>query len=138
MEKKICNHCNIEQSIENFAFKNTKKGVRKRKLYYDKNKDEIITDILKRNKEIKKRNYKFIFNYLSTHFCVDCNESNPIVLEFDHRDNTNKTYAVSELINRGSSIKTLQKEIDKCDVRCANCHKIRTAKQFNWYACLNE
>lgn len=76
-------------------------------------------------------------SYFSENPCVDCGETNPIVLEFDHRDREEKKYNISEMIAKGSSIKSIKEEINKCDVRCANCHKIRTAKQFNWYNCLN-
>jgi hypothetical protein len=35
------------------------------------------------------------------------------------------------MLNRGSW-KDLLNEIAKCDVRCANCHRIRTAQQNRW------
>jgi len=60
--------------------------------------------------------------------CTDCGEKDPIVLEFDHKEPAHKELDVSRLI--GKSIKRLQKEIDKCEVVCANCHKRRTAKMF--------
>jgi len=56
--------------------------------------------------------------------CVDCGEQNPIVLDFDHiRD---KKYNVSRMIHDGFSWKAIMKEIQKCEVVCANCHRIRT------------
>ena len=72
----------------------------------------------------------FINDYLSDKNCVDCGESNPIVLDFDHRKN--KTMDISRMIRNNVSKDRLLTEIQKCDIRCCNCHRIRTAKQFNW------
>ena len=56
--------------------------------------------------------------------CVDCGENNHIVLDFDHlRD---KKYNVSRMIHDGFSWKAIKREIAKCEVVCANCHRIRT------------
>ena len=56
--------------------------------------------------------------------CVDCGEKNHIVLDFDHiRD---KKYNVSRMIHDGFSWKAILREIEKCEVVCANCHRIRT------------
>jgi hypothetical protein len=38
---------------------------------------------------------------------------------------------------RGLALKKIKEEIAKCQVLCANCHAMRTAEQFNWYAGLN-
>jgi transcription elongation factor Elf1 len=56
--------------------------------------------------------------------CVDCGESNHIVLDFDHL--SNKKYNVSRMIHDGFSWAAIKKEIAKCEVVCANCHRIRT------------
>ena len=59
-----------------------------------------------------------MWDYLKKHPCVDCGEKNPIVLEFDHlRD---KLIEVSRLVQY-TSINKVQSEIEKCEIRCANC-----------------
>ncbi len=144
METKLCNHCDKKQDIELFAFANKIKGTRKptckecdkikRKVYYEANKKWIIADNSERNKVAKTRNSQYVWDYLKKNPCVDCGQTNPIVLDFDHRDGVDKIDCVSRLIANTVSIETLQEEIDKCDIRCANCHRIRTAKQQNWYS----
>ena len=56
--------------------------------------------------------------------CMDCGETNPIVLDFDHLKD--KKYNVSRMIHDGFSWAAIKKEIAKCEVVCANCHRIRT------------
>ena len=64
------------------------------------------------------------------HPCVDCGESDIVVLEFDHlRD---KTANVSYLISTGE-IPRIKEEIAKCEVVCANCHRRRTSERGGWY-----
>ena len=56
---------------------------------------------------------------------VDCGNKNPVVLEFDHvRDK--KTDNVSSICCSAYSLKHLKKEMEKCEIRCANCHRIVT------------
>ena len=52
--------------------------------------------------------------------CVDCGTKEQAVLELDHVRG-NKVADVSRLI--GGSLVRLLAEIDKCEVRCANCHR---------------
>lgn len=78
------------------------------------------------------RNRRLIADHLASRSCVDCGETDPLVLEFDHRDPSSKTHEVARLISTGR-LEVLRAEIDKCDVRCANCHRIRTATQFGSY-----
>lgn len=56
--------------------------------------------------------------------CVDCGEKNPIVLDFDHLKD--KKYNISRMIHDGFSWKAIMKEVNKCEVVCANCHRLRT------------
>jgi hypothetical protein len=77
-----------------------------------------------------------VFEYLRANPCTDCGETDISVLEFDHRDRALKELTVAELITQGYSLERVMREIAKCDVRCANCHRRRTAKQLGWYAAL--
>lgn len=61
--------------------------------------------------------------------CIDCGETDKVVLQFDHRDPSMKTANVADLISTGRPGRVKQ-EIEQCDVRCANCHVRRTAEQF--------
>jgi len=69
-----------------------------------------------------------ISEYQSKHPCVDCGETNQIVLDFDHVRGT-KRYDISKVVTFGLSLAFLEEEIAKCDVRCANCHRIITHKR---------
>jgi hypothetical protein len=63
--------------------------------------------------------------------CVDCGIANPLLLDFDHlRD---KVAEISQLVNRGMPWAVIQAEIDKCEVRCANCHTRKTAREIGSY-----
>lgn len=74
-----------------------------------------------------------LYKYLQSHPCVDCGESDPVVLEFDHLTPADKEDGISRMIVRKCSWARILAEIEKCQVRCSNCHKRRTAKQFGWY-----
>ncbi|MBD2564531.1 HNH endonuclease [Nostoc linckia FACHB-391] len=62
--------------------------------------------------------------------CVDCGEADPIVLEFDHIQQ--KKYGISRMVYAGMGVDSISKEIEKCEVRCANCHRRATAKRSGW------
>ncbi len=60
--------------------------------------------------------------------CTDCGKTfDPVVMEFDHRDPRTKTGDISALTM--ATWERIQKELDKCDLVCANCHNIRSAQQ---------
>ena len=61
--------------------------------------------------------------------CIDCGESNPLVLDFDHVRG-NKKMCISNMVRNSYSIETIQKEIEKCEIRCSNCHRIVTHKRI--------
>ncbi len=75
-----------------------------------------------------------IYQYLQLSACIDCGESNPVVLEFDHIGE--KNFDVSRAVNSCFSWTKIYLEIQKCEVRCANCHRIKTARDFGWYSFL--
>jgi ubiquinone/menaquinone biosynthesis C-methylase UbiE len=64
--------------------------------------------------------------------CADCGGEFPYyVMDFDHRDGESKLFDVSKGMLSLGRAKVLA-EIDKCDVICANCHRIRTATRGGW------
>lgn len=60
--------------------------------------------------------------------CVDCGESDPIVLQFHHRVVSEDNFRIGRATGT-ESLPRLLAEIDKCDVVCANCHLRRHAAQ---------
>lgn len=73
-----------------------------------------------------------VLDYLRKHPCVDCGESDIIVLEFDHVRGT-KSGSISDMIKDGVSWKRISEEISKCEVRCANDHIRKTSKANGSY-----
>jgi len=143
---KICTKCGVDYPIpiENFFNKkhDTKDGFQYRckkciaefhKEHYQARKSYYKKKARKHNDEYKKRNLQFMIDYLKKHPCVDCGETDPIILEFDHRGN--KDCNVSTMTTM--SLDRVKSEIAKCDIRCANCHRRKTAKDFNWYEGIN-
>jgi 5-methylcytosine-specific restriction endonuclease McrA len=82
--------------------------------------------------EQKEKLRSVMFNYLRTHPCVDCGESDIVVLDFDHVKGK-KTKGISTLVSNAVSVDVLMSEIEKCVVRCSNCHRRKTAKSFRWH-----
>lgn len=74
-----------------------------------------------------------ILEYFCTHPCVDCGETDPVVLDFDHIDPSTGEFDITSKIRYGSSWRTIEAEITKCVARCANDHRRRTARRFGWY-----
>lgn len=70
------------------------------------------------------RNY---INKVKNVSCMDCGiKYPPYVMDFDHRDKKSKDIDVGRMINGGWSKEKVDKEIEKCDIVCSNCHRIRT------------
>lgn len=60
--------------------------------------------------------------------CLDCGyNAHPAALHFDHRDPTDKSFEIAKSLTY--SLARLMAEIAKCDVRCANCHAVRTVRE---------
>lgn len=83
-------------------------------------------------KEYKRKRMLFVLKYLQTHPCVDCGETDLVCLDFDHVKGR-KIDHISGMISNGCSEEKILKEISKCEVRCANCHRRKTAKERDFY-----
>lgn len=61
--------------------------------------------------------------------CADCKTCYPpVAMDFDHRPSEGKVFEISDKLGR-VSLETLMLEIEKCDIVCANCHRIRTHRR---------
>ncbi len=68
-------------------------------------------------------------DFLKDKECCDCHIRDYRVLEFDHLKN--KRDCVSTLYRTGRCWKTVLAEIQKCEIVCANCHRIRTYNRMH-------
>ncbi len=100
--------------------------------WYEKNKEahKRRVGINREKAKIKIRN-KIVY-FLKSHPCVDCGESNIVVLDFDHIKE-NKENGIAVMVARGVSWERIKREIKKCEIRCANCHRKRHSKLLNSY-----
>jgi hypothetical protein len=73
---------------------------------------------------------EFVANYLAVHTCSDCGETRPVLLDFDHVGP--KLAMVSALVHDGARVERIEREIEACEVVCANCHRRRTALRAGW------
>src|SRR5690349_17441193 len=101
--------------------KDPEKRAAHNRAYYERNKQ----DRLRRNEEVRKRNFAYTRDIKENTPCADCGVQYPYyVMDFDHLGD--KVADVSKMCNNLVSLETLQAEIDKCELVCANCHRIRT------------
>lgn len=57
--------------------------------------------------------------------CADCGHTFPSVcMDYDHRDPSSKLFSIAHF--QGYGYQAIRDEMSKCDVVCANCHRIRT------------
>ena len=82
-------------------------------------------------KKFRLRNKLRVLEYLRRHSCVDCGETDPVVLEFDHQGE--KREDIASMVRWQTSWKAMEKEISRCQVRCANCHRRKTARERGWF-----
>lgn len=140
---KVCTICKDPKDINDFNKKKrspdgrqphcrecNKKASRK---YYSDNKTHHKTVTYKRKTDQRQETQKFVLGYLKEHPCVDCGEKDLVVLDFDHVRGK-KFRGISQMVRHGNSLDLIKLEIEKCDVRCANCHRRKTAKDFSWHS----
>lgn len=79
-----------------------------------------------------------VLDYLKDKSCAHCGMSDREVLEFDHVERSTKTDSVARMINARAKWPTIQAEIAKCQVLCANCHKKKTLRETQYWKFLEE
>ena len=117
METKICSKCGIEKPITEYH-KNgfDRQGNQKYRGY--------CKDCANR---IESERYQMKKTYIDEQklSCAKCGDTRTYVLDYHHKDSTEKEFTIGKM--KKGSLELIQKEIDKCIVLCANCHR-----EFHW------
>ncbi|CAN5798998.1 hypothetical protein BH20ACI4_BH20ACI4_01380 [soil metagenome] len=132
---KICSRCNLSKPLDEFNFRNKLKGSRHSyclecgKIFTRKHYKNNKSQYLKRNLRAYKKRRNFVQQSKSKP-CADCGVQYPYyVMDFDHRENEIKEHQLNQVARQ--KMKTIESEIAKCDVVCANCHRERTFQRQN-------
>ena len=139
---KECISCHQVKNEEDFSFRDKLKGKRNNKCrichkiyvkqHYLNNRDSYLEKAKKFNSEHRKEHNKRLVEYLKDKSCMSCGEDDLRVLDFHHRNKEEKRYGIAKMI-RTQHWNTILREIEKCDIMCSNCHRKKTAKEFDWY-----
>jgi hypothetical protein len=135
---KKCSQCGNTKEIKEFYqrkkyrsgeyYERCKECFKKRgKEYYHLNHERQLTLALKRKARYRKERFDYL-EKIKNNPCTDCGKIYPPwVMDFDHRESEVKIGTISWLaIHDTANLEKINKEIEKCDLVCANCHRQRT------------
>jgi hypothetical protein len=131
---KRCGRCRQLLPISNFAWRRKERGQRDnycrpcraayKQEHYAANRQRYIANAGHRKQALIAERTAYLIEFFRERPCVDCGETDPLVLEFDHLGHKNFDIAKG-LRNR--NWQAVLDEIATCDVVCANCHRRRTS-----------
>lgn len=117
MKLKKCKYCGLLFSEKNFGVALTTK-----KKIYRRNK---CRDCYRTTKKALQKKYRdWIVSYKKEHQCAVCGNNDFRTFEFHHKRSDDKTFDVASYITDGRGFNQIKKEIAKCTLLCANCHRI--------------
>jgi len=90
------------------------------KRHYAKHREEVKRKAYERRQAVQKQ----LAEYKATKACERCGFAHPAVIDFHHRNPTEKRSTVSAMVTNGFPWYRILEEIAKCEVLCANCHRI--------------
>lgn len=129
---KLCNGCNTKKELTEFNKNASKKDGHQancrecskthNKKHYIKNKKSHRAKVLVRKREVQVET-RALISEVKQVGCACCDESDPCCLDFHHKDPNTKEFTIASAQSQGYSVERMRKEIDKCVVVCANCHR---------------
>lgn len=115
--------------MKHLAYKNIEDRRAYARKHYAANKQAYIDRSAIHTAKVRKETFEILARLKSVP-CMDCGKTFPTCcMDFDHVDPGTKTLAVSQAVRQGWSVERVLEEVDKCEVVCANCHRIRTQEQ---------
>ncbi|MBW3662678.1 MAG: hypothetical protein KY469_06230 [Actinobacteria bacterium] len=131
-----CGRCGESKPFGEFNWRRREKGQRDnycrpcraeyKQEHYAANKQQYVRNATRRKRRELERRMVWLVDYLRGHPCVDCGETDPVVLEFDHLGP--KRWDINKGL-RDHRWEDVLAEIAKGEVVCANCHRRRTAER---------
>lgn len=127
---KKCTNCLIFQSLDCFNKNKRKKDGLQNYCRVCTRKNNNLSyvaskkrrnSIYQRNKKNRENNKRFLSRYKSFFGCIICKEKDSCAIDLHHLNPEIKDRDTSNMVNE--SRKLLKKEIRKCVLLCANCHR---------------
>jgi hypothetical protein len=131
---RTCGRCGQLKHVSEFAWRRKARGQRDnycrscradyKREHYAAHRERYIANALRRKRALAAERATYLVAFFRRRPCVDCGETDPLVLEFDHLEE--KSFGIAKGL-RDHNWQSVLDEIAKCDVVCANCHRRRTA-----------
>ena len=117
--QKLCTKCKLTLSVEEFYLFTQNNGKDKKWLY---RAAACIKCMTSKRKQRKKEAVEYLGGV-----CKDCDLKDECVdiYDFHHLDPNEKDFAIGK---NNSNFNKIKKELDKCILLCANCHRRRHSK----------
>lgn len=117
--KRTCKKCGKRANWEKFPLAGVIKGVTYRR--------HLCAQCYSKSKGPRKaREWTWFVDYKKTLSCANCGNADFRVLDFDHLAGTEKEFNIGDARRKGYSRERIMNEVAKCQVLCANCHRIKT------------
>ena len=114
METKVCSKCGKELPIDQFNWRDKKKGTRRAECKF------CHSSYMKQKYQEKKN---IVQELKSQCKCAKCGDDRGYVLEYHHVNPEEKEYTIARLTSNNYTLDKVYDEIQKCIVLCANCHR---------------
>ena len=125
---KLCSKCNIDKPISSFRRDKTKKSGYQHfckdcaKTYYRSvYSEKYSSKYNERNNKRRAYHMSLLTEYKNNLQCVICDESENVCLDFHHLNPDKKDFTIAVSLGRNWS--SIEEELKKCVVLCANCHR---------------
>lgn len=134
---KQCSTCGLLLPLSEFQIRDVSKGTCRQcrseynRAYYQANSERYKAFRRRNQPRYRQQRRELLRDYLKDKKCVDCGERDPMVLEFDHVRGQ-KACDIGTMLSHYCWTR-ITEELQKCEVRCANCHRRKTARDFKWF-----
>lgn len=149
---KTCSKCNsskpeseyyVKDSVSRRLHAQCKMCYKEHRITYYKEHYEKFGELYRHRARARKARIKNelrhkLYSFMESKRCVQCGERDLCVLEFDHIDPDTKAFGIAKGLSYCYDWQKILKEIRKCQILCANCHKRKTAKQQGWFKAIQQ